>query len=113
MEALNHRKKIVKDLVESIARMTPPDEFSSTQVIIDEKGGHFLLLDLGWQHKQRIYLPFVHIDVMPDGKVWIQHDGTDLRIAELLAEKGIPKKEMVIGFRAPHVRELMDEFAAA
>ena len=61
----------------------------------------------------RIYLPFVHIDVRPDGKVWIQHDGTDLRIADQLVERGIPKHQIVLGFKSPDTRRLIDDFAVA
>ena len=48
-----------------------------------------------------------------DGKVWIQHDGTDLKIALLLAEKGIPKKDIVIGFRNIEQRQHLTDFAVS
>ncbi len=104
---------IVSDLVTEIGNMVPSDEFTQTQIILDKDGGHFLLFDIGWHGKKRVYLPFVHVDVMPDGKVWIQHDGTDLDIATMLSKRGIEKKEIVLGFRAPHVRELMEDFVPA
>jgi len=113
MENVINHKLIVRDLVESIGKMTPTDEYSETQIILDEEQGHFLLLDLGWHHKTRTYLPFVHLDVMSDGKIWIQHDGTDLDIAEQLVKKGIAKKDIVLAFKAPHVREMIEGYAPA
>lgn len=105
--------QIVRDLVEEIGNMVPSDEFSETQAVLDLEGGHFVLFDIGWQDTKRVYLPFVHIDVKEDGKIWVQHDGTDLNIAGLLTEKGIPQNEIVIGYKAPHVRQRMEGFAVA
>lgn len=113
MDRINIYKSIVREVVQSVAALAPSDEFSETQVVLDDERGHYILLDIGWQEKKRTYLPFLHIDVNPDGKVWVQHDGTDLIIAEQLAQKGIPKSDIVLGFRAPHVRPLMEEYAAA
>ena len=68
---------------------------------------------MGWHEKKRVYLPFVHIDVKPDGKVWVQHDGTDLRIAAMLNDRGIPKSFIVLGFKPAYIRAMIDEFAPA
>ena len=57
------------------------------------------------------YATFIHIDVRPNGRVWLQHDGTDLRIANQLIERGIPKNDIVIGFQPPYVRDMMQDFA--
>ena len=51
--------------------------------------------------------------ILPDGKVWLQHDGTSLRVAEELHSRGIPKKDMVIGFQDPPTRAMMDGYAVA
>lgn len=53
----------------------------------------------------------MHIDVKPDGKVWIQHDGTGLKIALLLVEQGITRDEILLAFHVPHRRKLIAEFA--
>ncbi len=99
-------KKAVKKLVEEIGAMAPSNADITTQIMVDEEHGHYVLFSTGWKNKGRIYGPFVHIDVMDDGKVWLQHDGTDLVIAELLEEKGIPKEDIVLAFHAPFRRSL-------
>ncbi|MDX2303784.1 MAG: element excision factor XisI family protein [Microscillaceae bacterium] len=82
------------------------------QLITDDEHGHYLYFGVGWEKDRHwIYAIYVHIDVKSSGKVWLQHDGTDLRIAELLHQKGIPKNDMVIGFQAPHIRKMMSEYA--
>lgn len=84
--------------------MTPSMKEIATQIIVDEKHGHYVLFSTGWRDDNRIYGPFVHLDVTQDGKVWLQHDGTNLEIATLLEEKGIPKEDIVLAFHAPYVR---------
>ena len=112
MDQVSTYKQIVRRVIGQIADMSPSDDEVDTQVIIDEEGGHYLLFSIGWERGSlREYSPFVHIDVKPDGKVWVQHDGTNLKIALMLAEAGIPKKHIVLGFRAPFRREEMAEFA--
>ena len=56
-----------------------------------------------WDGSRRIYGPVVSLEII-DGKVWLQADNTDLRIAERLEEAGIPKDDIVLGFQPPHVR---------
>lgn len=113
MDTVAQHKRIVRELAEEIAAMTPSDEWSETQLVTDDEHGHYILLSVGWGARYREYLPFVHIDVREDGKVHIQHDGTDLKIAILLYEKGIPKSSIVLAFHDPDSRKLIPEFAIA
>jgi hypothetical protein len=111
MDKLNKYRPIIKEVVREIAEMTPSDKNSETQLIMDDERGHYVLFSIGWQDILREYLPFVHIDIKPDGKVWIQHDGTDLKIALWLAEKGILKQDIVLAFQSINRRKLLPEFA--
>jgi hypothetical protein len=111
MDKLNKYRSIIHSVVGEIADMTPSDKNSETQLIMDDVRGHYVLFSIGWQDILREYLPFVHIDIKPDGKVWIQHDGTDLKIALWLAEKGVSKQDIVLAFHSPNRRKLMPEFA--
>ncbi len=55
----------------------------------------------------RIYGCVIHVDIRND-KIWIQHDGTEEAIADQLVEKGVPKKEIVIAYHAPNLRQYTD-----
>jgi len=112
MENIDNTKKAVEIVLKSIYEISPSDDEVETQLIIDHERGHYLLYSVGWENTHWVYGSFVHIDVRPDGKVWLQHDGTDLRVAEMMAEAGIPKKSIVIGFQPPHARMFMPEYAA-
>ncbi|MEI6408956.1 MAG: XisI protein [Bacteroidota bacterium] len=111
MDQVTAYKKLVGDIMQEVANMTPSDDVSETQLIIDMERGHFVLFSIGWYENKREYLPFVHIDVKLDGKIWIQHDGTDLVLAQWLIDKGVPKKNIVLAFHAPARRELIPDFA--
>lgn len=113
MDQVNKHKQIVRELMEYIASIAPSSKDVEIQKIVDDINGHYLMYSVGWEGMHWVYGSFVHIDVKPNGRVWIQHDGTDLNIAEELAQRGIPKSNIVIGFQAPHARPLMDEYAAA
>lgn len=111
MDRLTQHKAIVRQLVEDVARMTPSDAHAETQLIIDDERGHYVLFSVGWANNRREYVPFVHLDVRDDAKVHIQHDGTDLRLADRLVEEGIAKRHIVLAFQAPNRRKLIPEFA--
>jgi hypothetical protein len=41
-----------------------------------------------------------------DGKIWIQHDGTEIGIANELVKLGVPKDDIVLAFHEPFVRPI-------
>ena len=111
MEKVKKHREIVSDLIQEIGSWMPKEETIETQIIQDHNAGYYILFEVGWEGSRRVYLPFVHINVKQNGKVWIQHDGTDLKIALLLLERGISKSDIVLGFHSPHRRALIPEFA--
>jgi XisI protein len=113
MDHVTTYKKIVRELIEYIASIAPSSKDVEVQKIVDNENGHYLMYSVGWEGMHWVYGSFVHIDVKPNGRVWLQHDGTDLRLADELVERGIPKDNIVVGFQAPHIRPLMDGFAVA
>jgi hypothetical protein len=108
MDKVKEYKKIVGHIFAEVAAIHERAEgWPKTQRIIDEPNGQFLLYQNDWKGERRNYGCFLHLEVNPSGKVWVHHDGTDLIIAEKLMEAGIPKEDIVLGFRAPIVREDM------
>ena len=58
----------------------------------------------GWHGRRRIHGSVLHVDIR-DGKIWIQHDGTERGIAEDLLESGVPKDHIVLAFHSPELRK--------
>ncbi len=75
-----------------------------SEVVMDRRSDHYLLLAVGWDGARRIHGSIVHIDII-DGKVWIQRDGTEHGMAEELVEAGIPRDHIILGFRPPDLRQ--------
>ncbi|NER51225.1 MAG: XisI protein [Symploca sp. SIO1A3] len=69
----------------------------------------YLLVEIGWQNGYRIYGTLLHIDII-NNKLWIQHDGTEEGIADDFVALGIPKQQIVLGFK-PIDRRQVTEFA--
>ncbi len=68
---------------------------------MDEARDHYLLIDVGWRGNERIRGCVIHVDIK-DGRIWIQYDGTEYGVANELVDLGVPKEDIVLGFRAPY-----------
>jgi hypothetical protein len=104
-----YRQLIQQSLMEKSKLRSPSDPIKS-QIIFDNEGDHYQLVNLGWKDgSTRIYGCAIHVDVI-DGKIWVQHDGTEDAIADSLIAKGVPPQDIVLAYHAPHVRQYT-EFA--
>jgi hypothetical protein len=103
-------RAIIKQILTEYAKYKPSYGKVETEAIFDGERDHYESVYVGWDKKKRIHGSVIHIDIK-DGKVWIQHDGTSEGIADELVEAGIPKEDIVLGFRYPKFRKYT-EFAA-
>lgn len=103
MDKLNRYREAVRRLVEEYGGHKPSHGEIDTYPVIDPVRDHYLAVSAGWDKRRRVQGAFLHIDII-DGKVWIQFNGTDQRIAEKLVAAGIPKEYIVLGFQPPDVR---------
>ena len=81
------------------------------ETVFDQDAGRYLLMILGRQDGRRVHGCLVHVDII-NGKIWIQRDGTENGIANELVAAGVPKEQIVLGFRSPEMRE-HSQFAVA
>lgn len=87
------------------------DPGAVSEVVFDRQHDRYLLVEAGWERGYRIHGTLLHVDIV-DGKLWIQHDGTEDGIAPELVTAGVPKDHIVLAFRPPEMRKLT-EFAVA
>jgi hypothetical protein len=109
MVAISEYPEIIKRVLRPYASIKPSVGDVDVEFICDDAQGHYELMQCGWIDQRRVHGSVIHIDVRDD-KVWIQHDGTNARIAEQLMEAGIPQRQIVLGFHSPRKR-LLTEFA--
>ena len=111
MDRTDEFRVIVRRVFAEVARMTPSEGELRTELVCDDAAGHYQLGEVGWEGKRRIDNIYLHVDVFSD-RVWIQHDGTNLRLADMLMREGIPKQNIVLAFHPAELRRFTD-FAVA
>ena len=65
--------------------------------IDDTNKNHFQIIAMGWEKDERIFNLLFHLDIIGD-KIWVQEDKMEYSITERLVEKGVSKKDIVIGY---------------
>lgn len=111
MDKLNRYREIIKQTLADYASWFPKDNDVQTEFVIDAERDHYELLRVGWKDERRIHHATFHLDII-NGKIWIQHDGTNRPVADALLEAGVPREDIVLAFHPPEVRQYT-EFAAA
>ena len=111
MDRTDEFRLITRRIMQEISAMTPSEGQKRTELICDENIGHYQLGEVGWEGQRRIDNIYLHLDVM-ENKVWIQHDGTNLRLADMLMREGVPRENIVLAFHHPDKRVYTD-FAVA
>src|SRR2546422_2521085 len=107
MDRTDEYRMIVERLMREVEGMTPSEGQVRTELVIDHANGHYQLGQVGWDNDRRVDDIYMHIDVS-DGKVWVQHDGTDLRFADMLLNAGIPRESIVLAFHRPELRQFTE-----
>ncbi|MGD1808165.1 XisI protein [Dapis sp. BLCC M126] len=64
---------------------------------------HYQLMRVGWKDLERIYYTVLHFDIK-DGKIWLQHNATDIDVGQELMEMGVAQEDIVLGLHPPYKR---------
>jgi len=102
-------RQYVLELLHEYSQYPPSYGDVELEMIVDPLRDHYQLLSVGWHKQQRIHGCILHIDIR-DGKIWIQHDGTEEGSANRLVDAGVAKEDIVLGFQSPAKRRYT-EFA--
>ncbi|MBA3922411.1 MAG: XisI protein [Nostocaceae cyanobacterium] len=97
-------REIIEKVLKDYAGFLGNDENVKIELVFDKESDRYLLVEAGWQDGYRIYGTLLHIDII-DNKLWIQHDGTEEGIAVDFVAAGIPKEQVVLGFRTVEQRK--------
>ncbi|MGI9036297.1 MAG: XisI protein [Pyrinomonadaceae bacterium] len=99
----NYRNIIKKILGEHAATPYAYDEIER-RTIFDHENDAYMLYIVGWGNRRRYHGIVTHLDII-NGKIYIQHDGTEEGIATDLEAAGVPKSDIVLAFHAPELRK--------
>lgn len=99
-------RQLLSERAERIASQRNEKEYE-VQTIFDDERCHYQLLYVGWRGQKRDFGCVLHLDIK-GGKIWIQHDGTEVGIANQLVELGVPRQDIVLAFHEPEIRQFTD-----
>ena len=111
MDTLENYRQRIQKILTDYAQV--PYAYGEVQIepVFDRENDRYLLMIVGRENDRRVHGCLVHIDIL-NGKLWIQRDGTERGIANELVNAGVPKEQIVLGFRSPEIRK-HTEFAVA
>ena len=101
-----YQKFIINLLEEIAARPYGNAPEIEQQVIADLQRNHFQLINVGWHRGRFIFSPLLHFDIR-DGKIWVQHNDTEIEIGDELVARGVDHKDVVFGFIPENERSLV------
>ena len=76
METVAEWRTLIANILHEYAAYPPSHGEIQTEVIIDERLDHYEMIHAGWSGRYRIHGSVIHIGIR-DGKIIIQHDGTE------------------------------------
>lgn len=100
-------RELIKSIIEKHSTCDYEDPEVETQIAFDGDRDRYLMFHVGWRGEGRVYGCVIHIEIK-DGKIWIQRDGTEVGIANELIESGVPKSDIVLGYRSPYMRKFTE-----
>ncbi|MGH9854937.1 MAG: XisI protein [Blastocatellia bacterium] len=107
---LSEYRRVIEELLTRWASIPNLEQGIRDCAVFDEKSDRYVVISEGWDRGERIHHVVADLEIM-NGKVWIQADNTDIVIARELEAQGIPKSDIVLGFRPAAVRA-ESEYAA-
>ena len=104
MDKLQRYRKVIRQVLTEEAHPYTHSDDVDTEIICDTEHDHYQLSYVGWEDQKRAFNLILHFDIK-DGKVWVQHNGTEIAIAQAIVEKVIPASDIVLGFHSPFKRQ--------
>jgi len=104
MEKVAIYRTYVTRLLEDLGKELPSSSDVETEYIFDTTRDHYQLFQVGWEQFKWVHGCIAHLDIKGN-KIWIQHNGTELPLADELVAFGVPKEDIVLGFHAPYKRK--------
>ena len=104
MGTQNRYRELIKQILMEYAQYKPSYGDIEVQTIFDTENDHYQLVSIGWNGNRRIHGCVLHLDIK-NGKIWIQHDGTEEGVANELVQLGVPKDKIILAFHSPYKRQ--------
>ena len=104
MDKLQQYRKIIRQVLTEQAHPYAYSNDVEAEIICDTEHDRYQLIYVGWEEQQRIFSIVMHFDIR-DGKIWIQYNGTELSITQILVDRGVLTSDIVLGFHSAFKRQ--------
>ena len=103
MDKLDRYRSCIQTLLEKHSQSKSRNEDVENELFFDPMRDHYQLMRVGWKGLERVYYTVLHFDIK-DGKIWLQHNATDIDVGQELLEMGIAPEDIVLGLHPPYKR---------
>jgi hypothetical protein len=100
-------RELIKSLSEKYSHDNSEERDVESHIAFDRERDCYVMFHVGWRGEKRVYGCVMHIEIK-EGKIWIQRDGIEAGIANELIELGVPKSDIVLGYRSPYMRQFTE-----
>ena len=107
MDKIERFRAALRRILDEYGNYKPRDPGITVERIVNAEQTHYEIMSSGWVGQNRIHGAVFHADIK-DGKIWVQHDGTEIGLTNILLEEGIAKEDIVLAFHSPYKRQFTD-----
>ncbi|MFG6102640.1 XisI protein [Leptothoe sp. EHU-05/26/07-4] len=107
MDNITSYRNIIQTLLTEYAAIPISNGEIECHTVFDTQQDHYQVMNVGWDGHRRVYGCVLHLDIKA-GKIWIQQNMTEIRVAQELVDRGVPRTDIVLGFQAPEMRQYTD-----
>lgn len=104
MDILEQYRQIIQSILTEYAAIPIANGEIDCYTVFDTQQDHYQVVNIGWDGDRRVYGCVLHLDII-NGKIWVQHNMTEMRIAQELVNRGVAKDQIVLGFQDPNMRQ--------
>jgi hypothetical protein len=104
MDTLESYRQIIQSVLTDYAAIPIANGKIDCYTVFDTKQDHYMVMNVGWDCHRRVYGCVLHLDIK-EGKIWIEQNMTEMRVAQELVDRGVPKDDIILGFQATQMRE--------
>ncbi|MDF5707005.1 MAG: XisI protein [Nostoc sp. S4] len=94
MDKLEQYRQCIQNLLSNYAATPFANGEIESQTVFDLQQNRYQVMNVGWDGNRRVHGCVLHLDIK-DGKIWVQQNTTELRIAHELVAMGIPKEDII------------------
>ena len=103
MGRLDEYRQAIERIFEEYAAIPYAHSELTCEAVFDRVRDRYLLMTFGRDLGKRVHFTLAHVDIV-NGKLWIRWDRTEDGIATELVALGIPKEDIVLGFKSEQMR---------